>query len=392
MKIVYCDQGDQNWFQCRAGVITASMFYVARKRVGELTPQQLIYVAACRRGESIKAAAELAGYKAVPRSESIERALAGEVVGDWSDAAKDYAFRLAVERISHMPLDEGFETWSMRRGHELEPQARMEHEAQTGLIVERAGLVLTDDGLFGASADGLIDADGGSEYKCLVDPGRMRKLWLDHDISEFTDQVQGCLWLTGRKWWHFCMYSPALEAIGKQLYFCEVRRDEEYIFNLEQDLVRFERLVSQYEADLRSNTAGLYLEQVATLEPANHTEEAKQIEREIARTEAVLTAAQEHRKTEPQAAWPFPPQGSALTAVAPAPAPIDTGEMIKIGELNALLGFVVTADFLERLGFKCTLGQTRNCKQYPASQLPAIYARLIGHIQALAAEPYRAAA
>ncbi|AOE60405.1 hypothetical protein QZH45_14320 [Pseudomonas corrugata] len=36
-----------------------------------------------------------------------------------------YAFELAVERIGGAPLDGGFETWQMRRGHELEPEARI---------------------------------------------------------------------------------------------------------------------------------------------------------------------------------------------------------------------------------------------------------------------------
>ena len=41
----------------------------------------------------------------------------------------------------------------------------MEHEIQTGLVVTQVGLVKTDDGIFGASADGFIGEDGGSEYK-----------------------------------------------------------------------------------------------------------------------------------------------------------------------------------------------------------------------------------
>lgn len=130
MKLVYCDQGSPEWHAARAGCITASMFKTARaklKRSGEPT-----------------------------------------------EAALDYAFATAIERISGAPLDEGFETWQMRRGHELEPAARLAHEAAAGVIVQRAGFVTTDDGTFGASADGLIDEDGGSEYKCLVAPEKLR--------------------------------------------------------------------------------------------------------------------------------------------------------------------------------------------------------------------------
>jgi hypothetical protein len=214
MIIVECDQGGQEWHAARAGVITASMFRVAR-----------------------------------------ERLKVGPSKGDFSSAAKDYAFRLAIERISGSPLDEGFETWQMRRGHDLEPAARMAHEARTGLFVNKAGFILTDDGKFGASADGLIGSDGGSEYKCLVSPEEMRKVLIDHDFSKFHDQVQGCLWLSGRKWWHFCLYCPALEPIGKELWMREVVRDEDYIFELELDLLKFENLVADTEAALRMREA-----------------------------------------------------------------------------------------------------------------------------------------
>lgn len=133
------------------------------------------------------------------KAEAIRRALTGEEVGQPSEAAHNYAFTLAAERISGTPLDGGFETWQMKSGHELEPDARMEHEIQTGLVVQRAGFVTTDDGLFGASADGLIGRDGGSDYKCFLAPEKLRAFLIDNDASGIMDQVQGCMWITGRK-------------------------------------------------------------------------------------------------------------------------------------------------------------------------------------------------
>ena len=168
-------------------------------------------------------------------------------MGDYSGAAKTYAFRLAIERISGQPLDEGFETWQMKRGHELEPAARAMHEAMSGVLVDRAGFVATDDGWFGASADGLIDHDGGSEYKCLVSPEALRDVLLLEDLSEYMDQIQGCLWVTGRKWWHFGLYCPALEPIGREFFWREIARDENYIEALEADLIKFNELVESYK-------------------------------------------------------------------------------------------------------------------------------------------------
>ena len=204
-------QGSPEWHAARAGVITASMFATCRQKLKS-----------------------------------------GPSKGEFAAAAGDYAFRLAVERISGQPLDEGFETWAMRRGHELEPAARLEHELAIGVVVQPAGFVTTDDNLFGASADGLIGEDGGAEYKCLVDPSRLRRVLLTGDISEFMDQIQGGMWITGRRYWDFCLYCLALESIGLQLWHRRVERDDNYIDQMEMDLIAFERLVTENETELRN--------------------------------------------------------------------------------------------------------------------------------------------
>jgi hypothetical protein len=252
MKILHCEQGSPEWINARAGVITASMFKVCRERVGGLTAQQSAYVQAVRAGKSPDEAAAIAEYKTKPRiTDTVQRAIMGLPIGDYSDAAKKYAFRLAVERISGKPLDEGFETWQMRRGHEMEPMARARHEEEAGVIVERAGFVVTDDNWFGASADGLIGADGGAEYKALVSPDSLMPVLIDDDISNYTDQIQGCMWITGRRWWHYGLYCPALASIQCDLYWRHVDRDDNYIESMELELLEFRALVMKYEAALR---------------------------------------------------------------------------------------------------------------------------------------------
>lgn len=210
MLIHRTPQGSPEWHAARAGVITASMFKTAR-----------------------------------------EKLKTGANKGQPSSAARDYAFKLAVERISGKPLDEGFETWQMRRGHELEPEARRAHELHASVEVEQIGFITTDDRLFGASADGLIGSDGGAEYKCLVSPERLRDTILLNDISDFTDQVQGGMWITGREWWDFCVFCPALAPIGRELCRWRVYRDDDYIDAMVDDLIAFERLVSLNESELR---------------------------------------------------------------------------------------------------------------------------------------------
>lgn len=214
MKVYHCSQGSPEWHAARSGVITASMFETARAKL------------------------KTGPNKGLP-----------------TIAALDYAFKLAVERISGEPLDQGFETWSMKRGHELEPEARMEHEMQTGLIVQETGFITTDDDAFGASADGLIGDKGGAEYKCFVAPEKLRAFHIDNDASDVFDQVQGCMWVSGAEWWHIGLYCPALKPAGKQLWYREFKRDDNYIEAMEQDLWEFKLLVDAYEAKLREKSA-----------------------------------------------------------------------------------------------------------------------------------------
>ena len=251
MIIYECTQGTPEWHQVRAGVITASNFLMVRSKVGLLTEQQQVYVDAIRAGLTEKESMEKAEYKARPKSSTIAKALAGEPIGDWSDAAKNYAFRLACERISGEPLDEVFETFAMRRGRELEETCRIRHESALGQIVDLAGFITTEDGKFGCSADALIGTDGGAEYKCFYASDKVRPILTADDWGDITDQVQGCLWIAGRSWWDQCLYFPALASVGKDFTRRRVMRDDNYIERMESDLIEFDKLVCEWETILR---------------------------------------------------------------------------------------------------------------------------------------------
>ncbi len=246
-----CQQGTPEWYQARCGAITASMFAEVRKTVGGLTDQQTVYVELIRSGMDPADALSKAGYKKAPGGDKIKRALAGERVGDYSSAAHDYAFSLAIERETGRTLtDHQFETYAMRRGHELEPQARALHGLDIMQSITPTGFVTTADGKFGASADGLIGELGGAEYKCYVDPTKLRAILVAEDLSEVMDQCQGGMWITGRQWWDFCLYCPALEPIGRELTRYRIQRDDEYIDALQADLLAFDGLVESYRASL----------------------------------------------------------------------------------------------------------------------------------------------
>lgn len=204
-------QGSEDWLRARAGKVTASMFKDARSKLKK--------------------------------------------TGEPTEAALNYAFKVAVEAISGIPMDEGFQTWQMKRGQELEPEARDLYSIRTGNTVDTCSFITTDCESYGASADGLIGEDGGLEIKCFVSPERIRNAILNYDISEWIDQVQGGMWITGRQWWDFVIYCPALSGVGRELTVWHIERDEAFINQLKADLGAFTEIVNSFITKLSLKAA-----------------------------------------------------------------------------------------------------------------------------------------
>lgn len=257
MKFIECAQGTPEWHAARSGLITASRFSDAISIVGGLDERQEKYVKAFLAGVSQKAALEVAGYKAAPTADSVRRALAGELVGEPSDIAKRYAADLAIERVSGQPHGEPPKAWVLERGHEMEAAARMHYEARTGSFVTEAGICVTDDGVFGYSTDGLVDDDGLIEVKAPIDSAKILAMWSTGDTSEYDHQMQGGMWITGRKWCDFIMYVPDLAAVGKDLFVKRVFRDEAFIDDMVTKLAKFDSMVHANVAILRAGAAQL---------------------------------------------------------------------------------------------------------------------------------------
>lgn len=206
MIYVECDQGTPEWHAARCGVITASKFRDATETTAKGLP-------------------------------TAKRRL--------------YAAQVAVERISKEPCGEVFNSWQMKRGQEIEPDARMAYEGATKNMATESGVVLTDDRLFGYSTDGFVGQDGMIEIKSLVGAEIVIEMWDKEDMSEYMHQMQGGMWITGRKWCDFVMYCPQLASVGKSLFLRRVMRDDKFIDEMVLELADFEKAVSRNESILR---------------------------------------------------------------------------------------------------------------------------------------------
>ncbi|CUI03914.1 phage-related exonuclease [Janthinobacterium sp. CG23_2] len=176
-------------------------------------------------------------------------------VSDSTAAAERYAADIAIERVSGAPHGEPPKAWVLERGHEMEARARMAYEALYEVFVTEAGICLSDDGIFGYSTDGLVGADGLIEIKAPIDSAKILHIIQTGDVSEYLHQMQGGMWLTGRKWCDFIMFVPDLRAVSKDLYVRRIPRNDTFIDSMVVQLARFQALVSSYENILRKEVA-----------------------------------------------------------------------------------------------------------------------------------------
>lgn len=121
-------------------------------------------------------------------------------------------------------------------------------------------------------------------------------------------------------------------------------------------------------------------EQAKAQREAAEAQRKQQEEARIAHAEAEAARAIQQAAAVKEAA---PVQATAPVKVAATEPANDSGPTMKLGEISALLGFAVTADFLASLGVHAA-GQERAAKLYPASKFPTICRLISDHVLAQA--------
>lgn len=166
MNIIDCEQGTAEWFSCRRGVPTASVF----KRI-----------ITAKHGKYSESAAPLISELI---DDLIRPGVQNRFLGDEDTA----------------------------RGHRLEPEARQFYQFERDCVVRQVGFVLSDCGRFGCSPDALTD-EGGAEIKAPDGPKHVQWLLSGGLPDEHKAQVHGSLIITGCPWWDFVSYCPGYDPI-----------------------------------------------------------------------------------------------------------------------------------------------------------------------------------
>ncbi len=151
---------------------------------------------------------------------------------------RKYRMQLVTERLTGNPVS-GFQSSAMLWGTMTEPEARMAYEEKTGEIVCETGFIKHSEIAWcGASPDGEIGQGGMVEIKCPESTTHLEWMESGKAPAEHIPQIQGQMWVTGRKWVDFVSYDPRFPA-GLQLFVVRVPRDDEYIKTLEAEVRTF---------------------------------------------------------------------------------------------------------------------------------------------------------
>lgn len=175
-QIIDCEQGSPEWFAARMGIPTASEFSTI---------------------------------------------LAKGKDGGASKTRKTYLMKLAGEILTGEPM-ESYSNGNMERGKLQEDEARDLYCFQFDAEPQRVGFIR--NGNAGCSPDSLIGEDGGLEIKSAAAHIQVERIIAGTLPPEHKAQVQGSIWLAGRKWWDFASYCPRLP-----MFVVRVPRDDGYI-------------------------------------------------------------------------------------------------------------------------------------------------------------------
>lgn len=161
----------------------------------------------------------------------------------------EYLDLLAAEIISGMPSENDYTNPHMERGKEQEDEARANYAFIASVNPQKVGFVRNHAFGAGCSPDSLIGDDGGLEIKCCLRKIQMRRLREGTLPAEFKWQVQGSMWVTGRKWWDFVSYAPGLRPL-----IVHVPRDEATIQIIAAAVMQFNNELAEIvAAERRTN-------------------------------------------------------------------------------------------------------------------------------------------
>ena len=161
-----------------------------------------------------------------------------------SKGAMTYVTEIILQRETDGETEQ-YNLKQFKHGKEYEKEAVEEFQKRTGETVTKYGeeqefIQISD--YVGCTPDGLIGEDKGIETKCPDSKTHYFNLLnlkaenIKEIYPEYYWQIQGSLYITGRKSWYFVSYDPRFKNPEKRILILEIKRNEEDITDLKRKL------------------------------------------------------------------------------------------------------------------------------------------------------------
>jgi len=234
--INHIEQSSPEWHRARLGVITASRAaeFATEPKLAPF-PDDLPYSKDGKDHVFIFNGKEYRGTNKTDLHNEI-RSLLPQVYGDMRQG---YMAELVAQVATGViPEEMSFKQCEWGKNHEHEARAYFEFE--TGLKVDEVAFIYRDaKKRFGLSPDGLINGKRiGLELKCPF----TSKVFVEFAVcdkikSDYYEQCQYSMWITGYEGWYFANYDPRMKS--KKLHYTLIKRDESYMTKYDQAEKKF---------------------------------------------------------------------------------------------------------------------------------------------------------
>lgn len=174
-------------------------------------------------------------------------ASSAQAIGNCGQGLESLCWEKAAELLTGQ-IPEQIETEDIRRGHELEDEARFMYSLETGHTVKQVGFIEYNE-FVGASPDGLVEAKGLVEIKCKNAVNHLKVLTNKKPDSKYIWQMQMQMLVAERKWCDFVSYNKNFTKMP--LIVIRVNADkkmqEELLKGFEIGTKRIQEIISEVE-------------------------------------------------------------------------------------------------------------------------------------------------
>ena len=165
----------------------------------------------------------------VPSASEFDKIVTSD--GSPSKQRQKYMYELVGQKLGALP-EESYTNKAIENGILREADARDMYSRDVKPVFQ-VGFCIHDEG-YGCSPDGLVEEDGVIEIKCPILSTHIEYLIKQKLPTDYVQQVQGQLLVTGRKYNDFISFFPNLKPLVVRCY-----RDEVFISRLRSELLKF---------------------------------------------------------------------------------------------------------------------------------------------------------